>query len=163
MHSSLPAPVNISCKLSNEWRMLSVIWKIGAVLTWTLPLLTGGVYFEASARENHEGVHNAFLHLCQEVGLCFRCLFIFSSFIIFQFTVGKDRFSSMLRCRIQANRHFVPMKAYITGHYAFWIYQTWGIFTSCGNSNCTAFLTHAQSHQQIQKYPMFIFFTQQGV
>lgn len=30
-------------------------------------LLTGGVYFEASARENHEGVHAAFLHLCQEV------------------------------------------------------------------------------------------------
>ncbi|XP_006632792.1 ras-like protein family member 11A-like [Lepisosteus oculatus] len=27
----------------------------------------GGVYFEASARENHEGVHAAFLHLCQEV------------------------------------------------------------------------------------------------
>ncbi|KAG8005958.1 Ras-like protein family member 11A-like [Nibea albiflora] len=25
-----------------------------------------GVYFEASARENHEGVHAAFLHLCQE-------------------------------------------------------------------------------------------------
>lgn len=29
---------------------------------------TGGVYFEVSARENHEGVHAAFLHLCQEVG-----------------------------------------------------------------------------------------------
>ncbi|KAG7248206.1 hypothetical protein CRUP_035549, partial [Coryphaenoides rupestris] len=27
----------------------------------------GGVYFEASARENHDGVHAAFLHLCQEV------------------------------------------------------------------------------------------------
>ncbi|XP_036452247.1 ras-like protein family member 11A-like isoform X1 [Colossoma macropomum] len=27
----------------------------------------GGPYFEASARENHEGVHAAFLHLCQEV------------------------------------------------------------------------------------------------
>lgn len=30
---------------------------------------TGGVYFEASARENHEGVHTAFMHLCQEVGV----------------------------------------------------------------------------------------------
>lgn len=27
----------------------------------------GGHYFEASARENHEGVQAAFLHLCQEV------------------------------------------------------------------------------------------------
>lgn len=36
-----------------------------------LLLLTGGVYFEVSARENHEGVHAAFLHLCQEVGLLF--------------------------------------------------------------------------------------------
>ncbi|XP_030635515.1 ras-like protein family member 11A-like isoform X2 [Chanos chanos] len=27
----------------------------------------GGVYFEASARENHEGVHAAFLHICQEI------------------------------------------------------------------------------------------------
>lgn len=27
----------------------------------------GGIYFETSARENHEGVHSAFLHLCQEV------------------------------------------------------------------------------------------------
>lgn len=47
--------------------MLSVIWRIRAVLIWALPLFTGGVYFEASARENHEGVHAAFLHLCQEV------------------------------------------------------------------------------------------------
>ena len=53
-----------------------------------VPLLTGGVYFEASARENHEGVHTAFLHLCQEVGrlllfvhlsLCQRCRTVFSS------------------------------------------------------------------------------------
>ncbi|XP_028983213.1 ras-like protein family member 11A-like [Betta splendens] len=33
----------------------------------TLASSLGGVYFEASARENHEGVHTAFLHLCQEV------------------------------------------------------------------------------------------------
>uniref|UniRef100_A0A3P8T807 small monomeric GTPase n=1 Tax=Amphiprion percula TaxID=161767 RepID=A0A3P8T807_AMPPE len=33
----------------------------------TLAASLGGVYFEASARENHEGVHAAFLHLCQEV------------------------------------------------------------------------------------------------
>uniref|UniRef100_A0A3Q2CYG1 small monomeric GTPase n=1 Tax=Cyprinodon variegatus TaxID=28743 RepID=A0A3Q2CYG1_CYPVA len=33
----------------------------------TLATSLGGVYFEASARENHEGVHAAFLHLCQEV------------------------------------------------------------------------------------------------
>lgn len=33
-----------------------------------MSLIAGGVYFEASARENHEGVHAAFLHLCQEVG-----------------------------------------------------------------------------------------------
>uniref|UniRef100_A0A3P8UGQ5 small monomeric GTPase n=1 Tax=Cynoglossus semilaevis TaxID=244447 RepID=A0A3P8UGQ5_CYNSE len=33
----------------------------------TLAASVGGVYFEASARENHEGVHAAFLHLCQEV------------------------------------------------------------------------------------------------
>ncbi|XP_017291583.1 ras-like protein family member 11A-like isoform X2 [Kryptolebias marmoratus] len=32
-----------------------------------VPVDEGGVYFEASARENHEGVHAAFLHLCQEV------------------------------------------------------------------------------------------------
>ncbi|TKS93232.1 Ras-like protein family member 11A-like [Collichthys lucidus] len=47
--------------------MLSVIYEIRATLICKLPLLTGGVYFEASARENHEGVHAAFLHLCQEV------------------------------------------------------------------------------------------------
>ncbi len=55
--------------LPNERGMPSVIWKIRTALIWKLPLLTGGVYFEASARENHEGVHAAFLHLCQEVGL----------------------------------------------------------------------------------------------
>ncbi|KAL4007349.1 hypothetical protein ACER0C_001201 [Sarotherodon galilaeus] len=33
----------------------------------TLAASLGGVYFEVSARENHEGVHAAFLHLCQEV------------------------------------------------------------------------------------------------
>ncbi|KAF3697688.1 Ras-like protein family member 11A-like [Channa argus] len=33
----------------------------------TLAASLGGVYFEASARENHEGVHTAFLHLCQEI------------------------------------------------------------------------------------------------
>ncbi|XP_035464282.1 ras-like protein family member 11A-like [Scophthalmus maximus] len=33
----------------------------------TLAASLGGVYFEASAREDHEGVHGAFLHLCQEV------------------------------------------------------------------------------------------------
>uniref|UniRef100_A0A8C9WXD2 small monomeric GTPase n=1 Tax=Sander lucioperca TaxID=283035 RepID=A0A8C9WXD2_SANLU len=33
----------------------------------TLAASLGGVYFEASARENHEGVHSTFLHLCQEV------------------------------------------------------------------------------------------------
>uniref|UniRef100_A0A8C6LEZ8 small monomeric GTPase n=1 Tax=Nothobranchius furzeri TaxID=105023 RepID=A0A8C6LEZ8_NOTFU len=33
----------------------------------TLATSLGGVYFEASARENHEGVHAAFIHLCQEV------------------------------------------------------------------------------------------------
>ncbi|XP_037615556.1 ras-like protein family member 11A-like isoform X1 [Sebastes umbrosus] len=32
----------------------------------TLAASLGGVYFEASARENHEGVHATFLHLCQE-------------------------------------------------------------------------------------------------
>ncbi|XP_077356576.1 ras-like protein family member 11A-like isoform X3 [Festucalex cinctus] len=35
----------------------------------TLASSLGGVYFEASARENHEGVHTAFLQLCHEVGL----------------------------------------------------------------------------------------------
>lgn len=44
--------------------MRNVIWEIRKV-----PVLIGGVYFEASARENHEGVHAAFLHLCQEVRL----------------------------------------------------------------------------------------------
>uniref|UniRef100_A0A8C6TRD1 small monomeric GTPase n=2 Tax=Neogobius melanostomus TaxID=47308 RepID=A0A8C6TRD1_9GOBI len=33
----------------------------------TLAASLGGVYFETSARENHDSVHNAFLHLCQEV------------------------------------------------------------------------------------------------
>lgn len=33
----------------------------------TLAASLGGPYFEASARENHEGVHAAFLHLCGEV------------------------------------------------------------------------------------------------
>uniref|UniRef100_A0A6Q2WYX2 small monomeric GTPase n=1 Tax=Esox lucius TaxID=8010 RepID=A0A6Q2WYX2_ESOLU len=33
----------------------------------TLAASLGGAYFEASARENHEGVHSAFLHLCGEV------------------------------------------------------------------------------------------------
>ncbi|XP_036072551.1 ras-like protein family member 11A-like isoform X1 [Oryzias melastigma] len=33
----------------------------------TLAASLGGAYFEVSARENHEGVHAAFLHLCQEV------------------------------------------------------------------------------------------------
>uniref|UniRef100_A0AAZ3PNQ7 small monomeric GTPase n=1 Tax=Oncorhynchus tshawytscha TaxID=74940 RepID=A0AAZ3PNQ7_ONCTS len=33
----------------------------------TLAASLGGSYFEASARENHEGVHAAFLHLCGEV------------------------------------------------------------------------------------------------
>uniref|UniRef100_A0A668TX46 small monomeric GTPase n=1 Tax=Oreochromis aureus TaxID=47969 RepID=A0A668TX46_OREAU len=33
----------------------------------TLAASLGGIYFEVSARENHEGVHAAFLHLCQEV------------------------------------------------------------------------------------------------
>ncbi|KAM9426414.1 ras-like protein family member 11A-like isoform 3-T3 [Pholidichthys leucotaenia] len=32
----------------------------------TLAASLGGVYFEASARENHEGVQTAFFHLCQE-------------------------------------------------------------------------------------------------
>lgn len=62
--------------LPNERGMLSVIYEIRATLICKLPLLTGGVYFEASARENHEGVHAAFLHLCQEVGLL-----CYSSFI----------------------------------------------------------------------------------
>ncbi|XP_049592846.1 ras-like protein family member 11A-like isoform X2 [Syngnathus scovelli] len=33
----------------------------------TLASSLGGAYFEASARENHEGVHTAFLQLCHEV------------------------------------------------------------------------------------------------
>ncbi|CAL9694152.1 unnamed protein product [Knipowitschia caucasica] len=33
----------------------------------TLATTLGGVYFEASARENHVSVHGAFLHLCHEV------------------------------------------------------------------------------------------------
>lgn len=33
----------------------------------TLAASLGGAYFEVSARENHEGVHAAFLHLCGEV------------------------------------------------------------------------------------------------
>ena len=55
----------ISCLLPNERGMLS------ERLNWSenCSVLTGGVYFEASARENHEGVHTAFLHLCQEVQL----------------------------------------------------------------------------------------------
>ncbi|KAI3376145.1 hypothetical protein L3Q82_016672 [Scortum barcoo] len=43
----------------------------------TLAASLGGVYFEASARENHEGVHAAFLHLCQEISANHRVLFAF--------------------------------------------------------------------------------------
>lgn len=48
--------------LRAAWWVRNVIRAIREV-----PLPSGGVYFEASARENHEGVHTAFLHLCQEV------------------------------------------------------------------------------------------------
>lgn len=58
--------LTIYCMISNELHFCAKV-----ALIWMLLLLTGGVYFEVSARENHEGVHAAFLHLCQEVGLCF--------------------------------------------------------------------------------------------
>ncbi len=98
----------ISCMRPNEWGMLSVIWKIRAA--WCETLFTGGVYFEASARENHEGVHTAFLHLCQEVRA-----------FVHVVHEGRGGFS------LHATRGFPLMEPFyreISGRYALWIHRT---------------------------------------
>ncbi|XP_040037248.1 ras-like protein family member 11A-like isoform X2 [Gasterosteus aculeatus] len=63
IHPSGNIPVILVGNKSDLLRARQVPADEGETLAATL----GGVYFEASARENHEGVHATFLHLCQEV------------------------------------------------------------------------------------------------
>uniref|UniRef100_A0A3Q2PXA2 small monomeric GTPase n=1 Tax=Fundulus heteroclitus TaxID=8078 RepID=A0A3Q2PXA2_FUNHE len=63
IHPSGNIPVILVGNKSDLLRARQVPAEEGSMLATSL----GGVYFEASARENHEGVHAAFLHLCQEV------------------------------------------------------------------------------------------------
>ncbi|KAJ3585075.1 hypothetical protein NHX12_013797 [Muraenolepis orangiensis] len=62
IHPSGNIPVILVGNKSDLLRARQVPAEEGEALAATL----GGVYFEASARENHDGVHAAFLHLCQE-------------------------------------------------------------------------------------------------
>ncbi|KAG7495812.1 ras family member 11A [Solea senegalensis] len=63
IHPSGNIPVILVGNKSDLLRARQVPVDEGEALAASL----GGVYFEASARENHDGVHAAFLHLCQEV------------------------------------------------------------------------------------------------
>ncbi|TNN37473.1 Ras-like protein family member 11A-like [Liparis tanakae] len=63
IHPSGNIPVILVGNKSDLLRARQVETDEGEALAASL----GGVYFEASARENHEGVHTTFLHLCQEV------------------------------------------------------------------------------------------------
>ncbi|MFT7802090.1 ras-like protein family member 11A-like isoform X1 [Arapaima gigas] len=64
IHPSGNIPVTLVGNKNDLLRARQVAAEDGEALAAEL----GGTYFEASAREDHEGVHVAFLHLCQEVG-----------------------------------------------------------------------------------------------
>uniref|UniRef100_A0A3B3R4N7 small monomeric GTPase n=1 Tax=Paramormyrops kingsleyae TaxID=1676925 RepID=A0A3B3R4N7_9TELE len=63
IHPSASIPIILVGNKSDLLRARQVPADQGEALAAQL----GGVYFEASARESHEGVQAAFLHLCQEV------------------------------------------------------------------------------------------------
>ncbi|XP_028330668.1 ras-like protein family member 11A-like isoform X1 [Gouania willdenowi] len=63
IHPSANIPVILVGNKSDLLRAREVTTDEGDTLAASL----GGVYFETSARENHDGVHAAFLHVCQEV------------------------------------------------------------------------------------------------
>lgn len=99
-----------------------------------LPLLTGGVYFEASARENHEGVHAAFLHLCQEVRI--------GGFLI--------RFELCVCPHTKRNSCFPPMSQKdVRMHFEHT--KLSGISTSCGNLDYRLFPTDLDGPQHKYK------------
>lgn len=122
--------------------MRNVIWKIRK-----LPLLTGGVYFEASARENHEGVHAAFLHLCQEVRL-----FVFGDNWLVCSGLGL-RFSSVYVHMLREVAHVIERYQDVM-HFEYT--KLSGIFTSCGNPDYRLFPTVARSHQQKYRNTTFV-------
>ncbi|XP_018607153.2 ras-like protein family member 11A-like isoform X2 [Scleropages formosus] len=67
IHPNSNIPVIFVGNKSDLLRARQVATEEGEALAAEL----GGTYFEASAREDREGVHVAFLHLCHEVGRAF--------------------------------------------------------------------------------------------